>query len=123
MGPAIGGMLAVYSFRWLFLVDGTTSILAGVVLVLAPMRTWDAKRHTSRSGWTRRTWAAKLKRRDVRRWPRCTPSADLRAFRNPRMLYFLAALIPVQIGFFQLTSTLPLFLVRNLHLTGIRLRS
>jgi MFS family permease len=30
------------------------------------------------------------------------------------MLYFLAALIPVQLVFFQFTSTLPLFLVRNL---------
>src|SRR5271168_1672268 len=38
VGPAIGGILAVYSFRWLFLVDGTTSILAGAVLALAPMR-------------------------------------------------------------------------------------
>jgi MFS family permease len=44
------------------------------------------------------------------------PGADLRAFRNRRMLYFLAAMIPVQIVFFQLTSTLPLFLVRNLRL-------
>ena len=33
VGPAIGGILAVYSFRWLFLVDGTTSILAGAMLV------------------------------------------------------------------------------------------
>ena len=31
------------------------------------------------------------------------------------MLYFIAALIPVQLVFFQFTSTLPLFLVRNLH--------
>ena len=38
VGPAIGGILAVYSFRWLFLVDGATSILAGVVLALAPWR-------------------------------------------------------------------------------------
>jgi len=32
------------------------------------------------------------------------------------MLYFLAALIPAQLVFFQLTSTLPLFLVRYLRL-------
>ena len=31
------------------------------------------------------------------------------------MLYFLAALIPVQLVFFQFTSTLPLFLVHNFH--------
>jgi hypothetical protein len=44
------------------------------------------------------------------------PAQDLRAFRNPRMLYFLAAMIPAQLVFFQLTSSLPLFLVRNLRL-------
>jgi MFS family permease len=32
------------------------------------------------------------------------------------MLYFLAAMIPAQLVFFQLTSSLPLFLVRNLRL-------
>ena len=44
------------------------------------------------------------------------PAADLRAFRNRRMLYFLAAVIPVQLVFFQLTSTMPVFLVQHLHL-------
>ena len=44
------------------------------------------------------------------------PAQDLRAFRNPRMLYFLAAMIPVQLVFFQLTSSLLLFLVLNLSL-------
>ena len=44
------------------------------------------------------------------------PAQDLRAFRNPRMLYFLAAMIPAQLVFFQLTSSLLLFLVNNLSL-------
>src|ERR1700684_1541189 len=33
LGPAIGGILAVYSFRFLFFADGATSILAGLVLI------------------------------------------------------------------------------------------
>ena len=37
VGPAVGGILAVYSFRWLFLVDGATSVLAGAVLAVTPM--------------------------------------------------------------------------------------
>jgi MFS family permease len=115
VGPAIGGILAVYSFRWLFLVDGTTSILAGVVLALAPMRNLSGQK-THEPEWPD---AADLGREieadSSAPLVALHPAADLRAFRNPRMLYFLAALIPVQLVFFQFTSTLPLFLVRNLH--------
>ncbi|PYQ37598.1 MAG: hypothetical protein DMF55_00370 [Acidobacteria bacterium] len=35
VGPALGGFLATVSFRSLFLVNGTTSIAAGILLVLA----------------------------------------------------------------------------------------
>src|SRR5215472_3940143 len=35
IGPAIGGVLATISFRYLFLVDGATSLAAGVVLLLS----------------------------------------------------------------------------------------
>lgn len=31
VGPAIGGILAAYSYYWLFLVDGTTCIMAGIL--------------------------------------------------------------------------------------------
>jgi MFS family permease len=115
VGPAIGGILAVYSFRWLFVVDGTTSILAGVVLALAPMRSV-GRQKTHEPEWADATDLGREIEADTLT-PLATlhPAADLRAFRNPRMLYFLAALIPVQLVFFQFTSTLPLFLVRDLH--------
>src|SRR5262245_38183581 len=35
VGPAAGGFLAAISFGWLFLVNGVTSLAAGVVLLLA----------------------------------------------------------------------------------------
>ena len=37
IGPAIGGMLATLSFRYLFFADGATSIAAGLVLTAAAM--------------------------------------------------------------------------------------
>jgi MFS family permease len=115
VGPAIGGILAVYSFRWLFLVDGTTSILAGAVLVLAPMRHL-GRQKTHEPSWTDATdLGREIEADSSAPLIALHPAADLRAFRNPRMLYFLAALIPVQLVFFQFTSTLPLFLVRYLH--------
>ena len=115
VGPAIGGILAVYSFRWLFLVDGTTSILAGAVLALAPMRNL-GRQTTHEPEWADATdLGREIEADTVTPLAALHPAADLRAFRNPRMLYFLAALIPVQLVFFQFTSTLPLFLVHYLH--------
>jgi MFS family permease len=116
VGPAIGGLLALFSFRWLFFVDGATSILAGVVIAMAR---WDAARlkPSHDPDWAdpeelgREIEADSLVPLAV-----AHPAQDLRAFRNPRMLYFLAAMIPAQLVFFQLTSSLPLFLVRNLRL-------
>ena len=136
VGPAIGGILAVYSFRWLFLVDGTTSILAGAVLALAPMRN-AGRQKTHEPDWPDATdlgreieadsvtplaalhpatdLGREIEADSVTPLAALHPAADLRGFQNPRMLYFLAAMIPVQLVFFQLTSTLPLFLVRYLH--------
>ncbi len=115
VGPAIGGILAVYSFRWLFLVDGTTSMLAGAVLAFAPMRNLERQK-THEPEWTDATdLGREIEADSSAPLVALHPAADLRAFRNPRMLYFLAALIPVQLVFFQFTSTLPLFLVRYLH--------
>jgi MFS family permease len=116
VGPAIGGILAVYSFRWLFFVDGATSILAGIVIAMAP---WDTAllKPSHDPDWSDPTELGReIEADSVVPLAAAHPAADLRAFRNRRMLYFLAAMIPVQIVFFQLTSTLPLFLVRNLHL-------
>jgi MFS family permease len=115
VGPAIGGILAVYSFHWLFLVDGATSILAGVVLALAPMRNLGTQK-THEPEWADATdLGREIEADSSAPLVALHPAADLHAFRNPRMLYFLAALIPVQLVFFQFTSTLPLFLVRYLH--------
>ena len=115
VGPAIGGILALYSFRILFFADGVTSILAALVLMFA----WPA---TLRTNASEPEWddPEDLGREIEAEGPSLLaashPVADLRAFRNQRMLYFLAALIPTQLVFFQLTSTVPLFLVHYLRL-------
>ena len=116
IGPALGGILAVFSFHWLFFVDGATSILAGVVLALAP---WPQKGHLEPYAPEKEDpsdLGREIEADGVELLPPAHPVADLRAFRNRHMLYFLAALIPAQLIFFQLTSTVPLFLVHNLRL-------
>jgi MFS family permease len=101
IGPAVGGFLATVSFRWLFLVDGMTSLAAGVLLVLALRRTpaHHAHAETEPGG------------------PVELPSK--RAWKDWRLLFFLAALFPVAIVFFQHLSSMPLYLVRDLHLSEI----
>lgn len=115
VGPAIGGILALYSFRFLFFADGATSVLAGLVLMFA----WPGTART-KAGEPEWEDPKDLGREIEAEGPSLLaashPAADLRAFRNRRMLYFLAALIPTQLVFFQLTSTVPLFLVRYLRL-------
>ncbi len=116
VGPAIGGVLALISFRWLFFVDGATSILAGVVIAMAR---WDSARlkPSHDPDWSDpEELGREIEADSVVPLAATHPAQDLRAFRNPRMLYFLAAMIPAQLVFFQLTSSLPLFLVRNLSL-------
>jgi MFS family permease len=116
VGPAIGGVLALFSFRWLFFVDGATSVLAGIVIMMAR---WDTARlkPSHDAEWSEPSeLGSEIEADSVVPLAASHPAADFRAFRNRRMLYFLAAMIPVQIVFFQLTSTLPLFLVHNLHL-------
>ena len=116
VGPAIGGVLALISFRWLFFVDGATSILAGVVIAMAR---WDSARlkPSHDPDWSDpEELGREIEADSVVPLAAAHPAQDLRAFRNPRMLYFLAAMIPAQLVFFQLTSSLPLFLVRNLRL-------
>jgi MFS family permease len=116
VGPAIGGILAVYSFRWLFLVDGATSVLAGLVLVLAPWRDMSQIKSQEPQWEDAEDLGREIEADSTTPMAALHPAADLRAFRNRRMLYFIAALIPVQLVFFQFTSTLPLFLVHNLYL-------
>ena len=95
VGPALGGFLATVSFRWLFLVDGGTALAAGVIL--SASRFPPHRRLTDRHPATSR------------------PAA---AHRDPRLLYFLAAMFPIAIIFFQHLSSMPLFMVQDLRLSA-----
>ena len=95
IGPVIGGFLAMRSFRLLFYTDGTTALLAGLLLVLVPWR----------SGLGSTGNVSEI----------AVPYSSVLLDR--RFLYFLAAMIPIEMVFFQPLAAMPLFLVRDLHLT------
>jgi predicted MFS family arabinose efflux permease len=101
IGPALGGFLATVSFRSLFFVNGASSLAAGVLLLLALRR---APIHLGHA-------------EDEPGGPVELPSR--RAWSDSRLLFFLAALFPVSLVFFQHMSSMPLYLVRDLHLSEI----
>jgi MFS family permease len=96
VGPALGGVLAGISFHWIFLVDGGTSLLSGVILAL--------------SAFPPHQRAPRELEDSVA--PRLTGSAH----RDRRLLYFLAAMFPISFVFFQHISTMPVYLVRDLKI-------
>ena len=102
IGPAIGGFLALVSFKLLFVVDGLTSLAAaGVLTTLLWRRGRKQLVETravveERAGETRRmSWTA--------------------AFRDSTMRPYLAALLLLNIVFSQPEGAMPLYLVRDLH--------
>ena len=101
IGPAAGGFLAAHSFLTLFIVDGATSMIAGIVLAATR---WPTK-HEDASSETRsqNDSFATTKRLSV--------------LSDRRFLCFLAVMIPVEIIFFQSQGAMPLYLVRDLKIS------
>ena len=99
VGPAVGGFLAAHSFTALFIVDGATSLLAGLLLISTPLRTRhgdDEPAHEASAA---------------------VPPVKLGPLRDLRFVYLLAANIPVILVFMQAQSAMPLFIVRDLQLS------
>jgi MFS family permease len=105
IGPVAGGFLAMKSFRSLFYVDGTSTILAGALIAIMPWRTakvTNAAGAGSDSGTSGE------------------PGAEISytsVLRDRRFLYFLIAMLPVEMVFFQSLAAMPLFVVRDLHVS------
>jgi len=112
IGPVIGGFLAMRSFRLLFFVDGTTALLAGSILVLVPWRpgkSHGAGAEVSSTGHTANVSTAGVRPRTV------MPYSSL--LKDRRFLYFLLAMLPVELVFFQTLAAMPLYIVRDLRMT------
>ena len=93
VGPSVGGLLAAFSYGWLFLADGATSILAAVLLFFAfpGVRTPGAPA------------------------PRPAGSAPARSpFRDLPMMAMLGLMFLLSVVVFQILSTFPLSL-RDLY--------
>ena len=104
IGPVIGGFLAMHSFKLLFYVDGATSILAGALIAILPWRQFNPQAlEKDVVQKTNDDIIPRLRYSDV--------------LRDRLFIYFLLAMIPIELVFFQPLAAMPLFLVRDLHMT------
>lgn len=102
IGPVIGGFLAMKSFRTLFYVDGTTAILAGALIAFMPWRIQGAIPDDVATDAQTTT-------------PPTVGYASV--LRDRRFVYFLIAMLPVEMVFFQSLAAMPLFVVRDLQIS------
>lgn len=93
IGPVVGGMLAERSFPTIFVADGATSILAGVVLIMLAGRMGLPTRAVHSESAARRPRAA---------------------LRDRRFVVFVVAMVPVLAVIFQCLSGMSLYVVRDL---------
>jgi MFS family permease len=95
IGPVIGGLLTLINFSIIFYVDGFTSLIAALFLI------------TSR--WEKIDEEATFNTIIID-----GETKHLGALKDKNLVFFLLALIPVVMVFFQHMSTMPLFLVNDL---------
>ncbi|KAB2878177.1 MFS transporter [bacterium] len=98
-GPAIGGFLVLVSYPLLFIVNGLTTLVSGIVFLILPWRVQE--HHTDVSD-----------KIDLK----SPPTPKLNSFKDLKLIFFLAAMLPVVIVFFQHASSMSLFLVNDLLL-------
>ena len=103
IGPAIGGILATISFRYLFLADGATSLAAAAVLAVSALPLRGNGRPPARPEIGSGTKRLRL---------------AIGAHADRRFLFFLASVLPVTVIFFQHISSMPLFIVQDLGLSA-----
>ena len=117
VGPALGGFLAERSFIYLFWVNGVTTLLAAVVLVLWP---FSRRKHhaagatlggTPLSGGVGALAAAQMEGDR----PAAAPAGS--AWQDRRFLVFLLSVFPLTLVFFQHMGPMALYLVDHLDLS------
>ncbi|HSE40028.1 MAG TPA: MFS transporter [Acidobacteriota bacterium] len=95
VGPAVGGFLAAVSYKFLFWIDGATSLLAFLLLTLFA-----------------------LPNRKIEHIPDPNQKPQTSSIlSDSNYLVFLIAVIPIAFVFFQHISGLPLYMVRDLKLS------
>lgn len=103
IGPVIGGFLSQVDYSLLFYFNAVSSILAGIFLMVVHFDKREAKPEE-----------IEILESDQSKISR-NPFASLTLFTDKKLIYFLIALTPVSLVFFQFLGGLPLYIVGNLN--------
>lgn len=101
IGPVVGGFLSAFNFSLLFYVNGTTTILAGIFLMISHIR-------------PRKEVRSEKKKENLIFKPTITNKQSHSILKDKKFLLFMLALIPVELVFFQFLGGLPLYIVHEL---------
>lgn len=94
IGPVVGGLLTLINYSVIFYVDGLTAISAGIFLIFAP---WQK---TTTENLTEGTDREIIEHSNV--------------LKDRKFIYFLFAILPISMIFFQHLGALPLYIVNHL---------
>ncbi len=100
IGPVAGGFLALLNFHYIFYVDGITSIISGIFLIMTSQKYFGEHE------------VHKKKLREE------SGKISGNIFTDARLLYFMLALLPIPMIYLQHQSSMPVFLVRDLHFSA-----
>jgi len=100
IGPVVGGILSTINFHLLFYINAFSSLAAGTFLTFS-----NFEKH-------------KADQKESEVIKPVIPLTKVSVFSDRRIIYFLLALIPVEIVFFQHIGALPLFIVTELGFTN-----
>lgn len=118
IGPAVGGFLSERSFLYLFWVNGATTLAAAAVLLLWP---FGRRRHRARTATLGPTpmsgGMGALAAAEIEEGTAPVAPAATSAWQDRRFLYFLCAVLPLTLVFFQHMGPMALYLVDWLHLS------
>ncbi len=101
VGPVAGGFLALLNFHYIFYVDGITSIISGIFLMMT----------TQKFFGEHEVHKKKLQEEEAGKIPG-------KIFSDSRLLYFMLALLPIPMIYLQHQSSMPVFLVQDLHFSA-----
>ena len=100
IGPVVGGILSTINFHLLFYINAFSSLAAGVFLTFSHF-----EKHET------------VQKENEVTEP-VVPRQKVSVIKDRKLIYFLLALIPVEIVFFQHIGALPLFIVSDLGFTN-----
>jgi MFS family permease len=95
IGPIVGGFLILLDYHFLFYVNAAASLAAGIYLIFTP-------------------WPAIVKDEQAVEEAPSKPKAHSSVFGDTRFLFFLFAIVPANLVFFQHIGGLPLYIVDDL---------